>query len=113
VDNAVDAYIASFPPEVQAKLEAMRAVVIELAPEATQGIAYGMPAFKLRGRPLVYFAAFKAHIGLYPMPDAITAFAADLEKYATAKGTVKIPLEDDVPLELLRRIVAFNAARIR
>ena len=104
----VDSYIASFPSEVQAKLQAIRTLIKRVTPEAEEHISYGMPAYKLHGKPLVYFAAFKKHIGFYATPTGHEAFAKDLSVYKQGKGSVQLPLEDHLPLELIERIVLFR-----
>ncbi|NLV73283.1 MAG: hypothetical protein GXY52_01160 [Chloroflexi bacterium] len=107
--SLVDAYIAQYPPEVQEKLEAIRAAIRTEAPEATEAIKYGIPTLVMHGN-LVHFAAAKDHIGFYPTPAIIETFAEELKGYVTLKGAVQFPLEDDLPLELVRRMVA---ARVR
>lgn len=102
--GTVDEYISQFPPEVRARLEALRAAIRELAPEAEEKIAYGMPAYSLNG-PLVYYAAHKGHIGLYPLPEAIEEFKERLAPYKTAKGSVQFPLGAELPLELIKDMV--------
>lgn len=103
----VEAYIATFPAPVQAMLQQVRAVIRQAAPEAVERISYGIPTFALHGN-LIHFAAFGAHVGLYPGSSAIVAFARELTGFRTAKGTVRLPLDQPVPVELLRRIVAFR-----
>jgi uncharacterized protein YdhG (YjbR/CyaY superfamily) len=103
----VDDYIASFSPEVRERLEAYRAVIRKAAPEAKEGISYGMPAYTLNG-PLVYFAAHKAHVGLYALPQAIEAFKDELSGYKTSKGTIQFPFDCDPSLDLVRKIVRFR-----
>ena len=100
----IDQYIAQFPFEVQQRLNVLRHLVRECAPLATEKIAYGMPTFVLH-KNLVYFAAFKNHIGFYPTPSGITEFAEDLARYKNAKGSVQFPLKEPLPLDLLRRII--------
>ena len=85
----VDGHIAGFPVDVQGRLEQIRALILEIAPDAMEGISYAMPTFKLNGRVLVYFTAFKKHIELYPAPIALEEFKADLEPYKASKGTVQ------------------------
>lgn len=102
--NSVDEYIASFPTGQQALLQSVRQVVREEAPEAQESIAYGMPAYKLNG-PLVYFALFENHLGLYPTPEGISAFESGLKAYKQGKGSVQFPLDQPLPLELIRRMV--------
>jgi uncharacterized protein YdhG (YjbR/CyaY superfamily) len=100
-------YIISFPPETQKKLELLRKTVKEVAPDAQEVISYGMPLFKLNGR-LLYFAAFKHHIGFYPMANAIEAFKSSLSDYKWAKGSIQFPLEKPLPLDLITNIVKFR-----
>lgn len=105
---SIDAYIADYPPGIQEKLEAMRRTIRGAAPEAKEIISYQMPTFYLNGN-LVHFAAFKQHIGFYPAPSGIEAFREELAAYKGAKGSVQFPLDQPLPLELVRRIVAFRA----
>lgn len=104
----VSAYIATFPKETAAKLTALRALVQKSAPKAEEKIAYGMPAYKLAGRPLVYFAAFKKHIGFFPTPSAVEYFKKELVGYKTSKGTIQFPLDKPLPLPLIKKIVLFR-----
>ncbi|MDF2942498.1 MAG: hypothetical protein K0S01_1356 [Herbinix sp.] len=106
--NSIDEYIATFPMEIQEILMELRAVIKEVAPEAEEKISYQMPAFTLKGKNLVYFAAFKKHIGFYPIPSGIAAFQDELAVYKTAKGSVQFPLNQPMPIELIRRIVKFR-----
>ena len=100
-------YINAAPKETRKKLREMRACIREAAPEAKESLKWGMPAFSYR-RILVTFAAFKHHIGFYPTPSAVKAFAKDLSKYVTAKGSIQFPLEKPLPLPLIRKITAFR-----
>jgi len=106
--NSIDEYIALFPPEVQKKLQEVRDTIHEAAPEAQEKISYQMPAFTLNGN-LVYFAAFKNHIGFYPIPSGIEAFKEELSKYPQGKGSVQFPFDRPLPLDLIRRIVLYRA----
>jgi Uncharacterized conserved protein len=110
--RTVDEYIAGFPPEVAVLLEAYRRAIREAAPEAEEGISYGMPVYKLDG-PLVYFAAHKSHVGLYALPTAIEVFADRLKGYATSKGTIQFPFDREPPLELVKDIVRFRVVENR
>ena len=103
----IDDYIAQFPPEIQALLQEMRAVIHAAAPDAVEAISYQMPTFKLYGN-LVHFAAFKKHIGFYPTPSGITEFAKELSAYQSAKGSVQFPLDKPLPFDLVSRIVKFR-----
>lgn len=107
--HTIDEYIATFPEETQKTLEALRATIRAAAPDAEECISYNMPAFALHGN-LVYFAAAKNHIGLYPTSSAIAAFQQDLSAYEGSKGTVKFPLDQPLPMDLIRRIVQFRVA---
>lgn len=110
--ESIDDYITQAPPEIREKLEAVRKVIHEAAPEAEEKISYQMPTFFLHGN-LVHFAAFKKHIGLYPAPSGIEAFQEELAQYKGAKGSVQFPLDKPLPLDLISRIVKFRAAENR
>ena len=103
----VDAYIQQFPKPVQAQLAALRRVIRKAAPKAVEGIGYRIPAYRMNG-DLVYFAAFKHHIGFYPTASGITAFKDALAPYKSARGSVQFPLEGPLPLALVERIVRFR-----
>lgn len=104
----VEAYIQTFAPEVQTVLEAIRRIIREAAPGAVETIAYGLPAYKLGGKPLVYFGAYPNHIGLYATPTGHSAFAAELSRYKQGKGSVQFPLSEPMPFDLITRIVQFR-----
>lgn len=106
--QSVDEYIASFPKETQSLLRQLRKIILEKAPDATESISYGMPAYKTYGMPLVYFAAYKGHIGLYATPTGHKKFARELSEYRRGKGSVQFPLEAPLPWELIGRIVDFR-----
>lgn len=105
----VDAYIAGFPEDVRVVLERVRATVRAAAPGATERMSYGIPTFFLNGN-LVHFAAFKGHVGFYPGPAAIAKFRREFSAYGTSKGTVRFPLGEPLPLELIAKITRFRAA---
>lgn len=107
--TSIEEYIAAFPPEVQAKLAEMRAVIQAAAPEAVEKISYQMPTFYLKGN-LVHFAAHQKHIGFYPAPSGIEAFQAELAIYKSSKGAVQFPLDQPLPVELIGRMVRFRVA---
>lgn len=107
--NSIDAYIATFPEDVREKLEVMRATIRAAAPDAQEKISYQIPTFTLKGN-LVHFAAFKNHIGFYPTGSAREAFHDELSAYAGAKGTVRFPMDEPLPLDLISRIVRFRVA---
>lgn len=104
----IDAYISGFPDETQALLRQVYTAVRSAAPDAQEGISYGMPAFKLNGKPLVYFAAFARHIGFYATPTGHQEFAAELSRYKQGKGSVQFPLDEPMPLDLITRITRFR-----
>jgi uncharacterized protein YdhG (YjbR/CyaY superfamily) len=110
--STIDEYVSSFPDEIQKKLEEIRAAVKAIAPEAKEKISYQMPTFDLNGN-LVHFAAFKNHIGLYPAPSGIEAFEQELRPYKSAKGSVQFPLDQPLPMELIKRIVEFRVEENR
>lgn len=109
--NDVDAYIKSFPEDVQQRLNAIREVIRQEAPQASERICMRMPTYDLNGKWLVHFAAFKKHIGFYPQPEGIAAFKERLAGYKTSKGAVQFPLDKPLPLDLIREIVRFRAAQ--
>jgi uncharacterized protein YdhG (YjbR/CyaY superfamily) len=100
-------YINAAPKGAQKKLREIYACIRKSAPGATEGLKWGMPAFSY-GRILVTFAAHKSHIGFYPTPSAVSAFAKELSKFVTARGSIQFPLEKPLPLPLIRKITAFR-----
>jgi len=103
----IDEYITSFPIEIQKLLEQFRATIKKVAPQATEAISYGIPAFKLNGM-LVWFAAHTNHIGFYPRASAIKVFEKELSIYKGAKGSVQFPLDKPLPVRLITKIVKFR-----
>lgn len=106
--DPISQYISQFPPEVQERLNRMRELIRSHAPEAVESISYGMPAYKLHKRPLVYFAGYAKHIGFYATPSGHEAFAGRLTGYKQGKGSVQFPLSEPLPEELIRDIVRFR-----
>ncbi|MDR1780518.1 MAG: DUF1801 domain-containing protein [Tannerella sp.] len=104
----VDDYIAAYPAEIQERLQQIRSIVFEYAPEALEYLSYDMPAYKLNGRQLLYFAAFKQHIGVYAMPECMEAFERELATYRHGKGSIQFPYNQPLPLDLFRQIVEFR-----
>jgi len=109
----VEKYISSFPIEVQTRLWQLRTIIIQNAPETVEGIAYGIPAYKTNGKPLVYFAGFKNHIGFYATPTGNEQFASELSTYKQGKGSVQFPLNKPMPLDLIKRIIKFRVKENR
>ena len=103
----IDSYIAEQVPDVRARLEQIRQAIKTTAPKAEEVISYGMPAFKFHGM-LVYFAAFKNHIGFYALPSGNEAFQKELSAYKQGKGSIQFPLDKPVPLALIKKIVKFR-----
>ena len=109
---AVDGYLEKQPPVNRAALEELRGRIARLAPDATEAIKYQMPTFVLNGN-LVHFAAFKNHIGFYPVPSGIEKFREELSAYEGGKGSVQFPLNRPMPYDLIRRIVEFRVEENR
>jgi len=108
----IDEYIAGFPSDTQKILKSIRATIRKAAPQAEETISYGIPSFKLNGKR-IYFAGFKAHIGLYPVtPDVKEKFKKELSRYEGGKGTVRFPLDQPIPYSLIGKIVKFKVRQI-
>jgi uncharacterized protein YdhG (YjbR/CyaY superfamily) len=105
--TTIDEYIAGCPPDVQEILQKIRAIIRKAAPGAEEAIKYQMPTFVLHGN-LVHFAAFKNHIGFYPVPTGIEAFKRELAAYESGKGSVQFPLDQPIPYGLISKIVKFR-----
>lgn len=108
----VNSYIAAFPKETQKLLKQLRAIIKKTVPGAEEIISYQMPAYKFHGR-LLYFAAFKNHIGFYPMKSTITRFKKELTGFKGAIGSVQFPLDQPLPVELITRMLQFKAKENR
>ena len=107
VFKTIDEYIATFPKNVQSILEELRQAIRDSAPKAEEAISYQMPTFKLNGN-LVYFAAWKNHIGFYPTFSAIEAFKEELSDNEVTKGTIKFPINKPIPFELVKKMVRYR-----
>ena len=106
--TTIDAYIKSFPEDVQAILERLRQTIRKAAPKAVESISYQIPTFKLNGKGLVYFAAFKNHIGFYPIHAGAEGFKQELSGYKQGKGSVQFPLDRPIPYDLVSKITRFR-----
>ncbi len=107
--NNIDDYIAGYPKETQIILETIRTTIKIAAPGAEETISYGIPTFTVGGKYLVYFAAYKNHIGLYPVPGGTKEFEKDFLSYKTSgKGTIQFPSDKPMPLKLITKIVKFR-----
>ena len=112
--NNFEEYFLLFPEEIQIKLEVLRKTIHSQNSDFEEYISYQMPAFKYKGKPLVYFAAYKNHIGFYPLPEALKEFENDFieRKYKHSKGAVQFPLKEDLPLDLIEKIVKWRIREI-
>jgi len=106
--NDIDLYISNFPEDVQEILTQIRTIINKVVPDAVEDISYGMPAFKTNGKPLVYFAGYKNHIGFYATPTGHEYFSAELSNYKQGKGSVQFPIDKPIPFDLIKRIVEFR-----
>lgn len=106
----IETYIQGFPDNVQEILINIRNLIKETAPDAEEAFSYGMPAYKLNKKPLVYFAAFKNHIGFYATPSGHNEFKSELSKYKQGRGSVQFPLDKPIPYDLIEKIVKFRMA---
>lgn len=108
IASNTDTYIGTFPKETQVVLEQIRTTILKAAPGTEEMISYGMPAFKINGGMLMYFAAYKNHIGLYALPSGNAAFKKELAAYKMGKGSIQFPLDKKLPLALITKIVKFR-----
>ena len=106
--TTVDSYIKSQDPKVQIILNKLRKIINTQTKEVVESISYGMPGYKLNGKPLIYFGAFKTHIGIYPTPSGISAFQKDLSPYKNAKGSVQFPLASPFPYDIFEKILKYK-----
>ena len=106
--NEIDNYIKDYPENVQERLNTIRSIVKELAPDATERICMRMPTFDLNGKWLVHFAGYAKHIGFYPQPQGVAAFKEQLAGYKTSKGAIQFPLDAPLPVDLIRKIIEYR-----
>ncbi len=106
--NTVDEYIKTFPLDIQHILEKIRAIIHEVAPDVEEHISYQMPAFKLHGKYIIHFSAWKNHIGLYPIPSGTPEFQKEIDQYKSSKSTIRFPLEKPIPYDVIKKIVLFR-----
>ena len=111
--NSIDEYIATFPDNIQKTLEELRSTIRAAAPEADETISYNIPTFTSNGKYLIYFAGWKNHISLYPIPTGTDAFNKQVSKYVEGKGTLKFPIDKPLPLKLITKIVKLKVAQSR
>src|SRR5262245_23210412 len=108
--NSIDEYIVTFPQNIQKILEKVRGTIKAAAPKAEEKISYGIPTFTLNGKYLIYFAGWKQHISIYPVPVGDEAFNQEIAPYVAGKGTLKFPIEKRMPLKLITKIVKLKVA---
>ncbi len=106
----IDQYIDQFDGLIKQRLIAIRKVINTCAPDATEGIFYGMPGYKFNKKPLLYFAGFKNHVGFYATPSGHGAFQAELSSYKQGKGSVQFPHNQELPIDLIERMVKYRVA---
>lgn len=104
----VDVYIEKFNGDTRRRLEALRKLVRDVSPDAVESISYGLVGYKRNGKPLVYFGGFEKHIGFYATPNGHAAFADDFANYKQGKGSVQLPLDQPLPVELIKRVVEYR-----
>lgn len=110
--DTVDDYIASFPKETQIFLKEFRKVISKQAPNGAESMSYGMPGYKLNGKPLAYFAAFKNHISFFPTPSGINALEKETTPYKTGKGTLQFSYDKPIPWDLVERILKLRIGEL-
>lgn len=106
--DSVDAYINQFGDDIKVRLNMVREAILTEAPEVMESISYGMPTYKLHGKPLVYFAGYPKHIGFYATPNGHEAFAQEFATYKQGKGSVQFPNNQPLPLDLIKRVVRYR-----
>jgi uncharacterized protein YdhG (YjbR/CyaY superfamily) len=111
--KTIDEYVEPFPENVQGVLKKLRETIRKAAPEAVESISYDMPTFKLDGKKLVYFSAWKSHIGFYSIPEGNAAFRKELSSFGGPKGSLRFPLDKPIPYDLVKKIVVFRVKEIR
>ncbi len=111
--KTIKTYIEELPENIQNVLQQVYNAAKEVLPGTEETISYGMPTFKLDGKNIVHFAAFKNHIGFYPTPDGINEFQKELSQYKGAKGSVQFPLDKPIPLDLIKRMTLFRLNKVK
>lgn len=111
--SLIDSYISRSPADVQKVLRSVRSAIRAAAPDAEEAMAYGIPTFKMNGKNLVHFGAFAHHIGFYPTPGAIVEFEKEFAGYKQAKGSVQFPLDQPMPLALIKKVVSYRLKTLK
>jgi uncharacterized protein YdhG (YjbR/CyaY superfamily) len=112
MSQEVDVYINGFGDERTDRLTTMRSLVSTITPDAQEAMSYGLVGYKLNGKPLVYFGAFPKHIGFYATPNGHEAFKEEFSKYKQGKGSVQFPLDQPLPVELIRKVIAYRKTQL-
>lgn len=107
-DAQVENYVSQFKGEALTRLNRLRQLTRETVPEAAESFSYGLIGYKYKGRPLVYYGGFKNHIGFYATPNGHEAFASEFSKYKQGKGSVQLPLNEELPYELVKRVLEYR-----
>lgn len=107
----IDGYISRFPDSTQVILQKIRRLIKDAVPDATEAVSYQIPAFKLNGKSLIYFAGWKDHVSMYPIPPGNKAFTDAIAPYVAGKGTLKFPFNKEIPYDLIQKVVALSVAR--
>ncbi len=110
--DSVDTYLRQFTGELRQRLDRLRALIRDEAPESIENFSYGLVGYKLEGKPLVYFGGFKNHIGFYATPNGHEAFKEEFSKYRQGKGSVQLPLDQPLPIELIKRVIAYRKSQV-
>jgi uncharacterized protein YdhG (YjbR/CyaY superfamily) len=111
-DTSVDEYLNQFSGELHDRLNLVRKTIREEVPGAVESFTYGLVGYKLNGKPLVYFGGFKNHLGFYATPNGHEAFRQDFSKYMQGKGSVQFPLDQPLPVDLIKRVIAYRKTHI-
>lgn len=111
-NREIDQFIDKFPTEVKDRLLKIRDLVKKLVPEAEEAMGYGVPSFKFNGKPLIYYAAFAKHIGIYPVPEAEGELLAKIKKYQTGKGTMQFLHNEPMPYDFIEKIIKLRVEQL-
>lgn len=108
--TTINAYLKPFPKEVRDKLQKIREAIQKAAPKATEAISYGIPAFRLNGTYLIYFAGYKSHVSIYPTPAVDAELRKQLAPYHVSRGTLRFALDKPLPMPLIRKVIKAKIA---